>query len=354
MFTVLNKMVIMEGLRGFLESSTIHGLAYLATASRKLVKLFWLIVVSAGFIGAGILIFKSFKDWNENPITTTIETLPIENVTFPKVTVCPPKNTFTNLNYDLMKTQNMTLDISSRNELTEYAVRLIRDNSFKEAMSNLSLMEEENRYLNWYNGYTIISPPLYTCSDPYCLGYALLYYIHTSAKSGTIRTPNFGEKFDPTIIAKNIIYIFTFHPPREVLMNQNITLHFKVKKNIIPGDILNENLADSITPPGPYHHFTVIRLRSVLDINDLDLHQIVGFELKWYYNENVVPYNIAEADDLLFPPPWEKECSPITPCGTRELKWNQHFKRYSVFLIPVLLDCEPKKLFFSDLQIWCT
>ena len=140
MFTVFNKMVIMEGLRGFLESSTIHGLAYLATASRKLVKLFWLIVVTAGFIGAGILIFKSFKDWNENPITTTIETLPIENVTFPKVTVCPPKNTFTNLNYDLMKTQNMTLDISSRNELTEYAVRLIRDNSFKEAMSNLSLI----------------------------------------------------------------------------------------------------------------------------------------------------------------------------------------------------------------------
>ena len=98
----------MEQVRTFLESSTIHGLAYIAT-SGKYVKLFWTIIVIAGFTCAGILIYESFNDWNENPIKTTIDTLPIAEITFPKVTVCPPKNTYTDLNYDLMMTENMIM-----------------------------------------------------------------------------------------------------------------------------------------------------------------------------------------------------------------------------------------------------
>ena len=84
--TIFNCAPVMEGVGTFLESSTIHGLAYVAT-SRKYVRLFWTIVVIAGFTCAGILIYESFNDWNENPIKTTIETLPITDITFPKVTV---------------------------------------------------------------------------------------------------------------------------------------------------------------------------------------------------------------------------------------------------------------------------
>ena len=66
----------MEAVRTFLESSTIHGLAYIATAtSKKYVKLLWTFVVIAGFTCAGILINASFKGWNENPVKTTIETV---------------------------------------------------------------------------------------------------------------------------------------------------------------------------------------------------------------------------------------------------------------------------------------
>ena len=82
----------MDGVRTFLESSTIHGLAYIST-TKRLVKLFWIGIVIAGFLGAAIMIYQSFQSWKESPVKTTLETLPIKNITFPKVTVCPPKKT---------------------------------------------------------------------------------------------------------------------------------------------------------------------------------------------------------------------------------------------------------------------
>ena len=56
------------------------------------------------------LINQSFVTWAETPISTNIETLPITELPFPKVTVCPPKNTLTNLNYDLEKLARNTIE----------------------------------------------------------------------------------------------------------------------------------------------------------------------------------------------------------------------------------------------------
>ena len=42
-------------------------------------------VVAAGFTIAAVLIKDSFDNWADNQITTTIETLPISAITFPKV-----------------------------------------------------------------------------------------------------------------------------------------------------------------------------------------------------------------------------------------------------------------------------
>ena len=44
-------------------------------------------VVAAGFTIAAVLIKGSFDNWADNQIATTIETLPISAVTFPKVCV---------------------------------------------------------------------------------------------------------------------------------------------------------------------------------------------------------------------------------------------------------------------------
>ena len=91
----------MGGIKLFLESSTIHGLTYIST-EKKISKLLWIFIVIAGFSTAGLLILQSFKSWAESPVSTTLETLPVSEVPLPRVTVCPPQNTFTNLNFDLI------------------------------------------------------------------------------------------------------------------------------------------------------------------------------------------------------------------------------------------------------------
>ena len=98
----------MDGIRTFLESSSIHGLAYIST-SRKFAKVFWIIIVFGGFTLAGYMINNSIKSWAERPIKTTLETRPISEIKLPKVTVCPPKTTYTDINNALLLDENMTL-----------------------------------------------------------------------------------------------------------------------------------------------------------------------------------------------------------------------------------------------------
>ena len=91
----------------FLESSSIAGLSLIA-GTRSFRRVFWVVVVTAGFIAAFCIIAQSLSNWAENPVTTTVETVPITEVRFPKVTVCPPQDTYTNLNYDLVMAENIS------------------------------------------------------------------------------------------------------------------------------------------------------------------------------------------------------------------------------------------------------
>ena len=111
----------MEGFKEFLETSTIHGLNYISTIKNRIIKLFWIIVVIGGFVIASILINSSFSEWEKSPISTTTETFPISECFFPKLTVCPPKGTSTPLNYGLVKSDHVSLNIDARNELIELA-----------------------------------------------------------------------------------------------------------------------------------------------------------------------------------------------------------------------------------------
>ena len=116
----------MDVIKTYLESSTIHGFSHISN-TRRFVRFFWILVVISGFIGAFTMIYQSFNSWTDSPIKTTIETKPITEITFPKVTVCPPKNTYTDLNYDLMMTDNMTLDNDTREELRKFAFEVLSD-----------------------------------------------------------------------------------------------------------------------------------------------------------------------------------------------------------------------------------
>ena len=105
----------------FLSSTTIHGLSYIP-ASRKLLKLFWLAVVLAGFSCSAFLILQSFRGWQESPISTSVEVLPITEITFPNVTVCPPRKTFTALNYDLVKVEGVQVNQTIREHISTHRV----------------------------------------------------------------------------------------------------------------------------------------------------------------------------------------------------------------------------------------
>lgn len=195
----------MDGFRNFLESSTIHGLTYIST-TRKCVRLFWVTVVIAGFTCASILIYTSFQDWADNPVKTTIQTLPIKDLQFPKVTVCPPKNTYTNLNYDLMMTKNMSLDNETRNHLAFYAMKLVDNPKFGELMRNFSMFHEENRYYNWYHGYTEVELPKYIENKRTD---QILFRLTTSAASGSVSAHSLEKVFDSKNGAiKMLVYLY--------------------------------------------------------------------------------------------------------------------------------------------------
>ena len=102
MTTYVSSTNMVESFQQFLETSSIAGLSFIA-ASRRFSRLFWVVVVFTGFVGSVILIHSSFKSWEESPVTTIIETHPISEITFPTVIVCPPRNTFTNLNFDVLQ-----------------------------------------------------------------------------------------------------------------------------------------------------------------------------------------------------------------------------------------------------------
>ena len=116
----------MEEFKEFLESSSINGLA-LISSTRRFVRLFWILVVLGGFAGAIYMIWESFENWRENPISTTVNTKPIADLTFPNVTVCPPKGLYLNLNHDIEKSEKLTIDNDLRNELRDYSIQVIQN-----------------------------------------------------------------------------------------------------------------------------------------------------------------------------------------------------------------------------------
>ena len=180
----------MDKVMEFLDTSTIHGLSFISS-TKKWSRLFWILVVIGGFYGAGFMIYTSFYNWGQSPITTTIETLPISELTLPNVTVCPPKNSLLNLNYAMVHSDELKLDNESRKELFNYSVDVVQEEFYGEVMRNLSKVEDPDRYYNWYHGYTSLRYPFYFAEDN-----QLSYWLYTTAVSGNLTTQYFGDNFD--------------------------------------------------------------------------------------------------------------------------------------------------------------
>ena len=284
----------MEVVKSFLDSSTIHGLSYISQ-TKKYSRLFWATVVITGFIGAIYLIQKSFQSWSDSPIKTTLETLPITDIRFPKVTVCPPKNTFTDLNYDLMQAGNKTMTEEMKDEIFKYVVEIIEEDLFDTEMQKF---HEADRFFNWYHGYTRMS---LVSLSPFGV---LEGFIRTSASSGVVTTPFYGEKFQKDLVELKTKYKIRVYTPSSVRYNENVTLHFKMEKVSMTGllspsedsvsmdgsngfEILPELQTitySNFTPPKKFSGYSVELNRKVnyRDLEILNLDLMPGFRFSWW------------------------------------------------------------------------
>lgn len=291
---------MMENIKHFLESSTIHGLSYISS-SRKLTRVFWTFVVVAGFTGAFFIISESFYNWQKGPISTTLETLPISEITLPNVTVCPPKNLFLDLNFDIVQTENITFDNKTRRELIKYALNLIDGNTYQNIMANYEKIKDQNRYYNWYHGYTRLSSPYVSNQDGH-----LKCNIETSASSGSISTQNFTEKFDITKVDSLVIYRIYIHVPVHMKNYKDKKLIFIINKIDFTdkddlymktwGSIKGDRTNLTISKSGPWirrSKYEITFTRKIFDENmmNISLHMMPGFEISWNYDSYIEPDN---------------------------------------------------------------
>ena len=311
----------MEGVRMFLESSTIHGLVYISTTKKRLIKIFWILIVTGGFTGAGYLIYESFNDWSKNPVKTTTENMPITDITFPKVTVCPPKNTFTELNYDLKMTQKISLENETFRQLSYYLQELLYDDLHNKFMTDLQKLQDNGTFYNWYHGYSEL---LLHISDKY-FNSDYDYKVRTSALAGTVSSQYFGSRFDFTKFDPSTSYRLWIHPPESVRDNTNVTLHLKVqwiKADDFQGERFhmgeNGNGIDSYkydpgssfewnqSPPITWRsrdyvsiHIERGTITKLKEIKNLQQEMMPGFKLTWFYSgQEVVPEAYYQKMDL--------------------------------------------------------
>ena len=321
----------MENFRNFLESSTIHGLAHIATG-RKYVRLFWTLVVIVGFTGAGVLIYQSFQAWADSPVTTNVEIVPITDFTFPKVTVCPPKNTYTDLNYDLMKTSNMVLENDTRKELADYVISLFEKEKYENMMKTLNFIQDTYKFRDWYSG----ARHIHLQSDEDIISYNM----KNTALDGEISTQNFGEAFEADKIFRpeHTVHITHVIPDRHRLkqipglsvnkklpgmgiyveakktsLNRRFIDELVVHKNIVTDTF---NWTFYLGKDDPKKLVIGSYKRQALtdeDINEMSMDTMPGFHVRWAYSPNETELH----------PIWRPQgCIWFCEFGTREKNLN--------------------------------
>ena len=77
----------------FCNSSTIHGTYFWVESRSAMSKVMWGIIVFLGIASATLIIRSSFNSWDEHPVVTSVWQIPIEEVEFPAITICPLDDT---------------------------------------------------------------------------------------------------------------------------------------------------------------------------------------------------------------------------------------------------------------------
>ena len=83
---------IIDTTKQYCSTSTIHGISYLSSDHISTPgRILWAIVVLLAIISTTFQVIKLYNEWEDHPVVTTLDTisLPIEEIEFPAVTICP-------------------------------------------------------------------------------------------------------------------------------------------------------------------------------------------------------------------------------------------------------------------------
>ena len=138
------------------------------------------------FLGAGYLINKSYSSWQKSPISTTVTTLPISDLDFPKVTVCPPKGSQTALNFDLMKADSNSLTDEDRDDLTSDAAEIFVESQHQDYIRNVLAASNLENVKQMFKGFQSFPRQILENTG---------YEVRMWNNHGSIHTPWFGEDY---------------------------------------------------------------------------------------------------------------------------------------------------------------
>ncbi len=79
--------MLLRHVRHFLQETTIHGFRYLGGGTCLLEKALWSCLIALSLIACTFLILSSFREVAENPFLTSVDSVPIQDLPFPAVSV---------------------------------------------------------------------------------------------------------------------------------------------------------------------------------------------------------------------------------------------------------------------------
>ena len=168
-------------------------------------KILWIGVVCLGFLGAGLLIGKSYKEWQESPVATSITTRPINDLDFPIVTICPPKGSNTALYHDLVKAGNGSLFEKERLALKESAFKIFMERSHREYVKRMPAVSNIGNIDQVYQGYHSVPKPIQNGFE-----------IKIQNLNGEITTPWYGSHYAEEYYKKDQNYHMVLELPDNI------------------------------------------------------------------------------------------------------------------------------------------
>ena len=149
------------------------------------------------------MISKSYSDWQTSPISTSISTHPLDDLDFPTVAVCPPENSNTALNYDLMRAANHTFSKEERDRLVEVVWDTFAREEHKSFAEEMIAAANPTWMKDIYEGYQSLP-------EPYNHGYEVVVW----NTSGTVKSSWYGEEYKEEHYKKNKdVHVVLDFPP---------------------------------------------------------------------------------------------------------------------------------------------